>query len=118
MTLLTDEQRRMLLQNGETRRDCRNTGKPEPDFHPVVKFCSAFGATWLLTELYPGNPDIAFGLCDLGMGFPELGDVSLAELATVRGPHGMLVEPDPRFKADKPLSGYTARARRLSYIEA
>ena len=30
-------------------------------------------ATWLLTELDPVEPDRAFGLCDLGLGYPELG---------------------------------------------
>ena len=32
----------------------------------------------------PKNEDILFGLCDLGMGFPELGYVSLSELQEVR----------------------------------
>jgi hypothetical protein len=118
MNFLTDDQRRTLLQNGETRHARQRAGEPEPDFYPVVKLFTPFGATWLLAELYPDDPDIAFGLCDLGMGFPELGDVSLAEIATVRGPHGMTVEPDPHFRADKPLSGYAVRARKLSYIEA
>jgi hypothetical protein len=39
------------------------------------------GATWLLTELDPEDPDIAFGLCDLGMGSPELGSMRLVECA-------------------------------------
>lgn len=39
--------------------------------------------TWLLTEL---DPDIAFGLCDLGPGFPELGSVQLSDITSVRGP--------------------------------
>jgi len=41
------------------------------------------GATWLLSEL--DAEGIAFGLCDLGLGFPELGYVSLAELEAFRG---------------------------------
>lgn len=36
-------------------------------------------ATWLLTELNPTEPDIAFGLCDLGFGCPELGYVRLSK---------------------------------------
>lgn len=48
-------------------------GKTE-DFQPIVKlFCPWSNATWLLTELDPDDPDIAFGLCDLGLGFPEMG---------------------------------------------
>ena len=45
-----------------------------------VKLFNAMGAgTW---ELIAVNPEtkIAFGLCDLGLGFPELGYVSVAEL--------------------------------------
>jgi hypothetical protein len=53
----------------------------EPDFLPVVKlFMPECGFVWLLTELDPEQPDIAFGLCDLGMGCPELGSVSLSEI--------------------------------------
>ena len=68
-------------------------------------------ATWLLTELDPEDPDRAFGLCDLGLGSPELGYVSLAELAALRGPMGLPVERDQHFDADGPLSGYADEAR-------
>lgn len=57
----------------------------EVDLLPVVKhFTPAACATWLLIEVDPGDHDIAFGLCDLGLWFPELGWVSLSELAGVR----------------------------------
>ena len=53
----------------------------EIDFRPVVKLFTPDGAaTWLLTEIDPAYQDIVFGLCDLGMGCPELGSVSLAVL--------------------------------------
>ena len=52
----------------------------EPDFLPAVKlFMPERGFVWLLAELDPEQPDIAFGLCDLGMACPELGSVSLSE---------------------------------------
>jgi hypothetical protein len=42
------------------------------DFPPVVKlFTPDAGTTWLLTEIDPDDPDRAFGLCDLGSGFPN-----------------------------------------------
>ena len=45
-----------------------------------VKLFNAMGAgTWELIAFNPDNK-IAFGLCDLGMGFPELGYVSVTEL--------------------------------------
>jgi hypothetical protein len=43
-------------------------------------WCGGAGATKLLTEIDPGDDDTAFGLCDLGLGCPEVGYVSLSEL--------------------------------------
>jgi hypothetical protein len=72
--LLTDEIRERLLRNGRLMRDCVDRGEVQPDFLPVVKlFTPDGGCTWLLTELDTDEPDIAFGLCDLGMGCPETG---------------------------------------------
>jgi Protein of unknown function (DUF2958) len=58
-----------------------------------------------------GLDDIAFGLCDLGMGTPELGFVSMSELRALRGPLGLPVERDLHFDADKTLSAYAEEAR-------
>ena len=88
------------------------------DFHPVVKiFTPDAGFTWLLTEVDPDHPEIAFGLCDLGMGSPELGCVSLAEIAELRGKLGLPVERDLHFTAEKSLSAYADEARRLGRIK-
>ena len=73
---------------------------------------------WLLTELDPEDPDIAFGLCDLGMGFPELGSVRISELQSLRGPGGLGIERDLGFVPDKTLSAYTADARRAGWTQA
>jgi hypothetical protein len=108
--LLTPEQKKALLENGRRQQDAQRQGRAE-DFFPVVKlFTPDAGATWLLSEVSPDEPDIAFGLCDLGLGFPELGYVSLAELETLLGPAGLPVERDLHFRADKPLSAYAAEA--------
>ena len=48
---------------------------------------------------------------DLGLGAPELGWVSLRELATVRGRLGLPVERDLHFRAEKRLSAYARNAR-------
>jgi len=86
---------------------------------PVVKlFTPDANATWLLTELDPDDPGIAFGLCDLGLGSPELGFVSLAELASVRGRLGLPIERDEHFRPDRPLSAYAAEARAQGRIIA
>jgi hypothetical protein len=68
-----------------------NNAQPDIDFKPVVKlFTPDAQCTWLLTEL--GLDDIAFGLCDLGMGTPELGFVSMHELRDLRGPLGLPID--------------------------
>ena len=117
MELLTKDIRKRLLRNGEVRKLFAEDGRAEPDFIPVVKlFTPDAQCTWLLTELDPTDPDIAFGLCDLGMGFPELGSVSIAELATVRGPLGLPVEREIHFVATRTISAYAAEARKSGFI--
>ncbi len=117
--LFTAEIRERLLANGRLRLECQMRGESEPDLLPVVKlFTPDAGCTWLLTELDPEDPDIAFGLCDLGMGFPELGAVSIAELESVRGRLGLPVERDLHFTAKKTLSAYADDAREHGGIRA
>ena len=112
MKLLTDAQRRELTANG-----ARSAAGEAIDPRPVVKlFTPDASANWLLSELDPSEPNRAFGLCDLGLGFPELGYVSLVELAAVRGRFGLPVERDLHFTADRPLSDYADAARRRGRI--
>jgi hypothetical protein len=111
MKLLTSAQRAKLLDNG--RRQAAVKGTPvEYDFRPVVKLFNPCGAaTWLLTEIDPADETVAWGLCDLGMGFPEFGTVSLTELAEYRGRLGIGIERDRHFKAEGPISAYISAAR-------
>jgi Protein of unknown function (DUF2958) len=75
MKLLTSAQRAKLLDNGHRQAAVKGT-PDEIDFHPVVKLFNPCGAaTWLLTEIDPDDETVAWGLCDLGMGFPEFGTV-------------------------------------------
>jgi hypothetical protein len=116
MKLLLDHQTRAMLANGRW-----NAERPEDptDFCPVVKLFVPWGAaTWLLTELDLEYPDIAFGLCDLGMQCPELGNVSLSEIASIRGPGGLTIERDRHFTANKTLSEYATEARNAGRIKA
>ncbi|MBF0379845.1 MAG: DUF2958 domain-containing protein [Magnetococcales bacterium] len=81
------------------------------DHQPVVKlFTPDANATFLLSEVMPHEPDIAFALCDAGLGSPELGYASLKELATIRGPLNLPMEKDLHFKANKALSAYAEEA--------
>lgn len=119
MKLLTQSIRERLLQNGRIRQHFAEQGDAEPDFLPVVKlFTPDAGCTWLLTELDPDDPDIAFGLCDLGMGFPELGSVSIAELEAVRGKLGLPIERDLNFMPTKAISAYADEACERGCIRA
>ena len=70
----------------------------------------------MLSEVEPDDPDIAWGLCDLGMGFPEFGTVSLQELAEFKGFAGLHIERDRFFKAKAPISRYIEAARGAGQI--
>jgi hypothetical protein len=66
--------------------------------------------TWLLSELDPES-NMAYGLCDLGFGAPELGFVSMDKLMDLRFPPlGLPIERDLHFKADKTLTEYADEA--------
>ena len=72
MELVTSELREQLLANG------RN---PDSDRVPICRFFNPAGAgTWLVVDADPEDPDICFGLMDLGFGTPELGTVRVSEL--------------------------------------
>jgi hypothetical protein len=102
MKLIPKKQMQILLRNG---------AHPDADPPPVVKlFTPDAGGTWLLTSIDPEDPDLAFGLCDLGVGCPELGCVSLAELRALRGCLGLPVERDKGFEGRFPLSVYAEAA--------
>ena len=102
----------ILLRNGIALARAGND-----DLEPVLKlFSPDTAATWLLVSVDPDAPDIAYGLCDLGMGTPELGSVLLSELRAVRGPHKMRVERDLHFRARQTLGRYADEARRSGSI--
>jgi hypothetical protein len=120
--MILDSQRETLLRNGAEnlarRLDPANVNGSTEDFQPVVKLFNPMGAaTWLISEL-DEDGDTAFGLCDLGFGCPELGYLSLAELASVRLPLGLYIERDIHFTAKKTLGEYAAAARVAGRIEA
>jgi len=112
--LITPAERGIMLAHG-----ARSAAGESIDPKPVVKLFTPDGAcTWLLTELDPEDPDIAFGLCDLGMGFPELGSVRISELENVRGALGLPVERDLYFVPRRTLSQYADAAAKAGAIRA
>ena len=111
MKLITQSQLHALRQNG-----IRAHQDAAFDPRPVVKLFTPDGpCTWLLAYLGPDEGDIAFGLCDLGLGFAECGSVRLSEIRSVRGQLGLPVERDKFFQAGYPLSVY-ARAASEGYF--
>lgn len=107
MALITENQRQLLLANGAARARGEAV-----DPYPVVKLHTLdAGAVWLLTEL-GADGDEAYGLCDAGLGSPELGHIRLTALEQMRGPRGLSVVADPHFVARQPLSAYVGQARR------
>ena len=75
------------------RKQLRQNSRKSIDIPPALKIFSPVGAaTWLIHSQEPGgDPDILFGLCDLGMGFPELGSVSLQELQELEVPARLVI---------------------------
>lgn len=117
MKLITKSIRAALLKNGQATEDAQMIDRDEPDHRPVVKFFDPCGAaTWLITESDPNEPDRLFGLCDLGLGFPELGYVSLDELQSIELRFGLGIERDIHWKAASPLSEYADAARVAGHI--
>lgn len=111
MMLMTAEQRRKLVEN-HTDQDGHKS------YWPVIKLFGGSACTWLLTE-FDADEGLFFGLCDLGLGSPELGYVSLQELVEIRfPPYGGGVERDLHWTATKSLSDYATEAKRLGRINA
>ena len=107
MELLTKTIREQLIENGR---------KPDQDHIPIAKlFDPCSSATWLISEL-DQDGDTLFGLCDLGLGTPELGSVSLKKLISTRNRYGIGIERDVWFEPKHPLSAYAQAARQAKRI--
>jgi len=115
MKLFTKQQFAQLIANGES--SWRGYSSGDNSVKPVVKlFTPDANCTWLLSEIDPGDHDMAFGLADLGMGFPELGYIYLPEITKLRGRLGLPVERDRHITFDKTLSEYADLARKAERI--
>jgi len=110
MELLPEKIKKKLTENGQLENR-------DKDHAPVVKlFLPGTACTWLLSELDYNDPDIAFGLCDLGMGFPELGSVRISELMSVKAGGIFGIERDTSFEAIYPMSVYSYAANAADMI--
>lgn len=103
-SLISSELRAQLLANG-----ARSARHENHDPFPIVKlFTPDAKAVWLLTELDPDDPDLAYGICDLGLGAPKLDYLRLSELTALSN---QLIQCDIAFVADRPLSAYLRDAQ-------
>ena len=114
-----------MLMTAEERDRLRRAGRAlarsdiSDRIRPVVKlYTPDAAATWLLAWLAPEDPDVAYGLCDLGRGFPEIGAVRLSQIARVRGSLGMPVERDRTFAARQSLIDYAVDAHARGRVVA
>jgi len=116
MKLFTKAQALELAANGR-RSEAASIEGDLFDPPPVVKLFNPVGAgTWLISESDTQDPDILFGLCDLGVGCPELGSVRASELSSYRGPLGLGIERDRHFCPEHALSWYADQARDKGHI--
>ena len=125
MKLFTSIIEKGLIKNGiESFKAIRKDGNTK-DYTPLVKiFTPDAQATWLFTELEIEDliGDVhqlsgrLFGLCDLGMSFPELGYVDMIELTSLKGKLGLPVERDRHWQANKTLLEYADEARNAGRI--
>jgi hypothetical protein len=116
MSLIPEHLRRELTVNWELM-----IVAPEaevcPDLFPEVRlFTPNKNAVWLLTELNP-DTNLAFGLCDLGLGTPELGYVDLDELELLAAIEGFEIEVDLEFDTTHRLSEWAERAKIAGRVE-
>ena len=111
MSLITANQRRLLILNGiAAERDAQF------DPFPVVKLTAPWnGTVWLLTEMAPDDPDRLFGLKTIDGGSPELAYFRISSLDSLSGPAGERVISDETFLADKTLSAYIEEALYRNY---
>ena len=112
MKIMTAAQEKKMIENFKQAMETGDGTK----LKPVIKLFGGGACTWLLSEY---EPEIRrfFGLCDLGMGFPELGYVSRDELEAIRfPPYNLPIERDLHITFDKTMCEYADEAREKGKI--
>ena len=117
MKLITTEQRRRLQRQWTEREQANRCGQSY-DPKPLLKWFTPDGAaTWLIAALSP-DERTAWGVCDLGLGFVEIGELDMAELRAVRGRLGLPVERDRWFKPDRTIGQFQSAGSLVGRIKA
>ncbi|MFC2966858.1 DUF2958 domain-containing protein [Acidimangrovimonas pyrenivorans] len=119
MKLILADQYEQLIAQGRSTAAALAEGQEPPEHKPVVKlFTPDANCTWLISELDPDDPDIAFGLCDIGFGCAELGTVRISEIESIRGALGLPAERDRHFCPERSLGEYAEIAHKHGRIVA
>ncbi|GAB3282816.1 hypothetical protein GCM10027347_59320 [Larkinella harenae] len=117
--LLTPDDIARLTENGQNRTIIHT---------PVCRLFTTLGynhrgkemhnGQWLLTEINPNKPHMAYGLYDDGKGNVYMDDINLDELALLRflKDRCPLVERDPEFIGQYPITIYEEAALRAGKI--
>ena len=113
MNLIPQNLYDVLRANSEARQkaEIESEGEQTPDFKPVVMLTLKRPnnpCIWLFTEI--DEDGYLFGLCDLGLGFPELGDTHLSEILELKA-EGYPIELIADFKPEMTLSQFAEIAR-------
>ena len=114
MRLITGEHCATMFAN-----DARYETDPCVDPVPMVKIFNPMGATtWFLCSLDRNDPDMACGLCDLGLITPEMGSVRIPEMESCERPLGLRLDRDLYFRPSKILGQYAEEARAQGTVRA
>jgi Protein of unknown function (DUF2958) len=106
--LATSEQLAQLVFNGRPE-NC------DKDHAPVLLwFLPGTDMKWLVSEIV--DDETAYGLCDLGVGFPELGYIHLPDLLHLQNSRVFGIERDRHFEPKHPMSVYARTASNLRFI--
>jgi hypothetical protein len=81
------------------------------NLRPLVKiYMTQPRRVWLLTDIDPVFPHLAFGVCDLGTGLPNVGSFRMDAFMLCRDALGLPIYRDPDFKATMTLREYAIDA--------
>jgi Protein of unknown function (DUF2958) len=111
MSILNEQIRRKLLENGRQQAARHAAGRPLVDLRPVTRLVREDGSCeWFLSEVLPRNPDMAFAVCNYGDGNRVAGYMSISKILASGISPGPAIIRDSSFEAKKTIIEYTIDA--------
>lgn len=109
--LLTDEQIQKLKQIGLSEE--QNEGQV-----PIVRLhLPDKNAYWLFSCIVSGQEKMAYGIFEMGIGFPEIGYFHLDDIADMKFEKNVAIENDLEFKGEHSLLKYAEIAHLKAFQE-